>query len=394
MQIAFTSRRPFHDGPLKSPLPENDQVNMAYMMGADYFSFFTLKKMSLSQLQAKLQPYDLVFIPLDVRDMETVKLIVAGCNGRYVIYSEGGIADYQMLSPADQFTYLQMIREARAVFLYWEKYISFFQTITDNPVFYLPYPFFASFVEPFHIPFDERPKRLSLPSGLTGSSRNGLCSVMAARQLLSEDLYSEVDCWLASDNFRQDAESVYEILTDTPLQAEWPKTGMNLRKWLLKLPIDHRSLMKVRSKLNANIIPDAVSESKTPTIQQGAITMLRRHNWPAYLKRLGHNRLVVDLNNRPTVGRNALDCAALSIPCISTTYSDLQVKLFPQITLEDSWNIPQVVAYGRQLQDDGFYNEVTQEAAHRLKEFLPERFKVRFDQIRAEHPEIWMSRGE
>lgn len=394
MQIAFTSRRPFHDGPLEKPLPENDQVNMAHMIGAEYFSFFTLKKLSPAQLQAKLQPYNLIFIPLDVRDLETVKLIVAASNGRYAIYSEGGIADYQMLSPADQFTYLQIIRAARAIFLYWEKYVPFFQNITTNPVFYLPYPFFASFAEPFRVPFNERPRRLSLPSGLTGGSRNGLCSILAARQLLAENLYSEIDCWLASDNFRQDAESVHKILTDTPLHVEWPITAVNLRKWLLKLPIDYRPLMKLRGKLNANIIPDAVSESQTPTIQQGAVTMLRRHNWSAYLKRLGYNRLVVDLNNRPTVGRNALDCAALSIPCISTTYSDLQVKLFPQITLEDSWNIPQVVAYGRQLQDDGFYNEVTQEAARCLKEFLPDRFKARFDQILAEHPEIWALRGE
>ncbi|NJN55939.1 MAG: hypothetical protein HC804_15045, partial [Anaerolineae bacterium] len=149
MRFAFTSRRPFHDGPLEQPLPENDQINMAYMMGADYFSFLTLKKLSPAQLAEKLQPYDIVFIPLDVRDIETVKQIVAGSNGRYIIYSEGGIADYQLLTPGDQLVYLKVIRHARAVFLYWEKYIPFFQSITTSPVFYLPYPFFSDLVEPF-----------------------------------------------------------------------------------------------------------------------------------------------------------------------------------------------------------------------------------------------------
>lgn len=394
MRIAFTSRRPFDDGPLNQPLPENDQVNMAYMIGADYYSFLTLKRLSSSQLADKLQPYNIIFVPLDLRDLETVKLIVAASNGRYVIYSEGGIADYQLLSPADQFTYLQICRNARAIFLYWEKYIPFFNSVTTKPVFYLPYPFFVSIAEPFRVPFEKRPNRFSLPSGLAGGSRNGLCSILAARQLLAEKLYSEVDCWIAPANFKQDAESVYQILTDTPLQAEWPNTRLNLRKWLLKLPIDYRPLLRFRRRLNADVIPEAFSEMKTPTIQQGNITLLRRHNWLAYLKRLGQNRLVLDLNNRPTVGRNALDCAALSIPCISTSYSDLQIKLFPQITLQDSWDMPKVLEIGRQLQDDGFYHEVTQEAAYHLEEFLPDRFKENFTSILAEYPEIWTLVGE
>lgn len=393
MRLAFTSRRPFDDGPLSQPLPENDQVNMAYVMGADYFSFLTLTKLSKAQLTEKLRPYDIVFVPLDLEDLEGVKQVVAGCNGRYVIYSEGGIADYQLLSPTAQYIYLQLIRHAKALFLYWEKYVPFFESVTTKPVFYLPYPFFASLTEPFYVPLEKRPNRLSLPSGLVGGSRNGLSSVIAARQLLAKNLYQEIDCWLSPVSFREDAETVYQILTDTPLTIEWPTTQMQVRKWLLKLPVDYRPLLKLRRHINAGIIPDAVSDSKTIKIQQGSVALLRRHNWFAYLKRLGHNRLVLDLNNRATVGRNALDCAALSIPCISTAYSDIQGKLFPQTTLDDSWNIPAVVEIARRLQDPGFYHEVTEEAAHHLNEYLPERFKERFDKILVEHPEIWGSDG-
>ncbi|MCA9900775.1 MAG: hypothetical protein H6654_00740 [Ardenticatenaceae bacterium] len=389
MRLAFTSRRPFHDGLLEQPLPENDQVNMAYMFGAEYFSFFTLKKLSSVQLVQKLEPYDIIFIPLDVRDIETVKLIVGASNGRYIIYSEGGIADYQLLSPADQWHYLQILRQARAVFLYWEKYLPFFQTITSSPVFYLPYPFFVDKVKPFQQPLADRPNRFSLPAGLAGGSRNGLCSLLAARRLLDENLFTEVDCWLAPANFRQDAEATYQILTDRPLQVAWPTARLGLRKWFLKLPIDYRPLLKLRRVFKSDSHPEAVASADTATVQQGPITLLRRHNWSAYLQRLGHNRLVLDLNNRPTVGRNALDCAALGIPCLSTDYSDLQVKLFPQVTLPDGWDIPEVVRYGSLLQDHGFYAEVTQEAARNLQEFLPERFMERFNKILTEYPEIW-----
>lgn len=393
MRLAFTSRRPFHDGPLSQPLPENDQINMAYVMGADYFSFLTLTKLTKAQLLEKLRPYDTVFVPLDLEDLEGVKQVVAGCNGRYVIYSEGGIADYQLLTPADQLIYLQLIRHAKALFLYWEKYVPFFESLTTKPVFYLPYPFFVNLTDPFFVPLAKRPNRLSLPSGLVGGSRNGLSSIIAARRLLAENLYTEIDCWLSPSGFREDAETVYQILTDTPLTTEWPTTQMRLRKWLLKLPIDYRPLLKLRRHINDRIIPDAVSDSKTVKIQQGNVTLLRRHNWIAYLKRLGHNRLVLDLNNRATVGRNALDCAALSIPCISTAYSDLQGKLFPQTTLDDSWNIPAVVEIGRRLQDPAFYHEVTHEASYQLREYLPDKFKERFDKILYEHPEIWKSNG-
>lgn len=393
MRIAFTSRRPFHDGPLEQPLPENDQVNMAYMIGANYFSFLTLKKLSDSQLVEKLRPYDIIFIPLDVRDLEGVKQIVAASNGRYAIYSEGGIADYQMLSPIDQLNYLQIIRQARAVFLYWEIYVPFFKKITTKPVFYLPYPFFLEMAEPFRVPFEERANRLSLPSGLVGGTRNGLSTLLAARQLLEENLYDQVDCWLSSANFRQDAEVVYQILTGTPLQTDWPKERANLRQWLLQRQIDYRPLLKLRNKLKTSMIPDTFSLSKTPTIDQENITLLRRHNWLAYLKRLGKNLLVVDLNNRPTVGRNALDCAALMIPCLSTNYSDIQSKLFPQTTVADSWQIDEVVEIGRRLKDQGFYREVTQEATLRLQEFLPDSFRKRFDKIVSDHPEIWIPTG-
>ncbi|HFQ94854.1 MAG TPA: hypothetical protein ENK32_12640 [Anaerolineae bacterium] len=384
MRIAFTSRRPFNDGPLNQPIPENDQANMAYLLGADYFSFFSLKKLSTTQLAAKLQPYDLVFIPLDLRDFETVQHIAGGSNGRYILYSEGGIADYQLLNATGQAAYLQIIRHAKAIFLYWEKYVPFFQSITDKPVAYLPYPFFEEMARHYRLPLEKRANRISLPSGIASSTRNGLSSLLTARHMLRQHLISEIDCWLAPVTFSEEAAAVRHILLDEPFQV-LPPVRFNWRKWLQNSRFDYRPLLNMRRKLKSG----TSSESNIPTVQQGPLALLRRQNWPTYLQRLSHSLLVLDLNNRPTVGRNALDCAALGIPCISTDYSDMQPKLFPQTTLTDSWNIPTAVDLARRLlEDTSFYREVTQEAAVQLKAFLPEAFKARFAKITTDFPEI------
>lgn len=384
MHIAFTSRRPFNDGALNQPIPENDQVNMAYLLGADYFSFFSLKKLSTTQLVDKLQFYDLIFIPLDLRDFETVQHIAKASNGRYILYSEGGIADYQMLNAANQVAYLQLIRHARAIFLYWEKYVPFFQSITDKPVAYLPYPFFEEIARRYHIPPQKRTKRLSLPSGIASSTRNGLSSLLTARDILRQNLISEIDCWLTPSAFSEEAAAVQHILLEEPFQPQ-PPSRFNWRKWLQNSRFDYRPLLNLQRKFKFS----RLSEGDIPTVQQGPLTLLRRQNWPSYLQRLSHSLLVLDLNNRPTIGRNALDCAALGIPCISTDYSDMQPKLFPQITLTNSWDVPTAVNLARRLlEDTSFYREVTQEATVQLKAYLPEAFQARFAKITTEFPEI------
>ena len=385
MKIVYTSRRPFFDGPVKTPFPENDPANIAYVLSGDYFSFFTTNKLQASQLEAKLAPYDVIFVPLDLRDLQSVEHIVNASNGRYILYSEGGVADYQMLSPTKQITYLQLIRNAKAIMLYYEKFIPFYQQITDKPVLYFPYPFFKDIALSYRVPLAERANRVSLPSGLTGATRNGLGSILAARELVNQNLVNEIDCWLAPPTFNEDANAVKHILLDKSFNAHVSSSGRNLRQILVNTRIDYRPLLKLRDKIK----PPTIT-AEIPTIQQEHVTFLRRQNWLTYLKRVSHSRLVLDLNNRPTVGRNSLDCAILEVPCLSTSYSDMQEKLFPQITVDTSWDTPEVMRLSRLLlEDSGFYSEVTKEASHNLQQFLPDAFKARFEKLLVEFPEIW-----
>lgn len=93
---------------------------------------------------------------------------------------------------------------------------------------------------------------------------------------------------------------------------------------------------------------------------------------------------MVDLNNRETVGRNALDCAALGVPCVSTPWSDLQPKLFAETTVRHPWAVDEAVEICRRLlTDEGFRQRVCAQAAARLEEYGPEAFRQRFAQVRA-----------
>ena len=384
MKIVYISRRPFFDGPVKTPFQENDPANIAFVLSGDYFSFFTTNKLKQSELAAKLSLYDLIFVPLDLRDLNSVEHIVKASNGRYILYSEGGIADYQMLTPSKQITYLNLIRNAKAIMLYYEKYAPFYQYITDKPVLYLPYPFFSEFVSPYQTPLAERANRVSIPSGLTGATRNGLGSILAGRELVKQNLVEEIDCWLAPPTFNEDAKAISHILLNTPFQEKASTSQHSLRQLLINTKLDYRPLLKIRD----NIKPSTPTSS-IPSIQQEYVTLLRRQNWVTYIKRMSQSRLVLDLNNRPTVGRNSLDCAILEVPCLSSSYSDMQEKLFPQITIDNCWDTPEVIRLSRMLlEDSGFYNEVTKEAKNNLQQFLPEAFKKRFDKILAEFPEI------
>jgi hypothetical protein len=99
--------------------------------------------------------------------------------------------------------------------------------------------------------------------------------------------------------------------------------------------------------------------------------------------------LVIDMNTRETVGRNALDCAAVGVPCVSTKRSDMQARLFPDITLDDSWDVEQAVRLcQRLLQDEAFYLATVKRAWAGLCQFGPAAFQERFETIVRKCPQL------
>jgi hypothetical protein len=99
--------------------------------------------------------------------------------------------------------------------------------------------------------------------------------------------------------------------------------------------------------------------------------------------------LVIDMNTRETVGRNALDCAAVGVPCVSTNRSDMQERLFPDITLDDSWNVEQALALCKHLlRDMPFYQATIERAPAALSQFGPTACAKRFANILKEYPQL------
>lgn len=382
LRIAYTSRRPFADGRVTAPFPENDPASIAYLLGGDYFSFFTLKKLSPAQLTEKLAPYDLVFVALDHRVLDTVAHIAAACGERLVTYSEGNIADYQMHSPTGQATFLQIINQARINFMYWEKYVPFYHSVSHRPAAYLPYPYFYEDAIPYTVPISQRQRHITLPSGLTGNTRNGLGSLAVARQLLSQGSIEQVNCWLAAPTFAEDAQAIQYFLANGPLPQS--RTRFSWRRWLQKSGLDYRFLLKLKHRRSQ-------SQEAPPTalVQLDRLALYRRRTWLHYLPEMARTMLVIDMNNRETVGRNAQDCAAVGVPCVSTNRSDMQKRLYPDVTIEESWDVDQAVALCQQLlQDEPFYQSTIEQAGKKLVEFGPEAFCQRFERILAMYPEL------
>ena len=382
MKTCFTSYRPFANGPVKQPFLESDPANIAYALGGDYFSFYTLRSLSRRQLADRLRAYDLVFVALDAEAIELVYRIIEVCTGRAVTYSEGHIADYQRLLPAGQVAFLKAMNAAAINFLYWEKYIPFYQTLTTTPVVYLPYPYLLDEVNRHRLPPETRPVLAVLPSGLAGSTRNGLATLAVAKRLLENRSVEEVACWLEPDTFRQDAQAVNYFLFSAPFTVRPRTTWFNWRKWLRATRIDYRGLLRLKSQL----LSAHSGRQPAETVRIQCVTLYRRQNWWNYLAQLAPARLFIDLNNRESVGRNALDCAALGIACISTNRSDMQARLFPDTTLDDSWDIAGALTLcDRLLSDTEFYQRVVAYAGEAVKQFAPAFFRRRFDAIMERH---------
>lgn len=380
MRVCFTSYRPFADGPVHQPFLESDPANIAYALGGSYLSFYTLRKLSDRELHESLQPYELIFVALDVEALALVRRIVAVGQGRVATYSEGHLADYQRLSPSDQVSFLQIINLAQVNFLYWEKYLPFYRALTNASVEYLPYPYLLDEARAYAVPLEQKPLRVAFPTGLAGFTRNGLTNVAVAKKLLEAKLVEELAGWLEPATFEQDAQAIHYFLFSEPSPHPIQKKNFNWREWLLATRIDYRALLKVKARLQPAVPPLPAAA----TLKTKNLSLYRRESWPTYLRQLATARLLIDLNNRETVGRNALDCAALGIPCVSTDRSDLQGKIFPETTLSDPWDVDKAFKVcERLLSDPVFYQQVIAEARLRVTQFDLASFQQRFSALAA-----------
>jgi hypothetical protein len=382
MRICYTSYRIFADGPVTQPFAESDPANIAYVLNGTYLSFHTLKHLSNDQLHKRLRPYQLVIVALDVEAIELVERIVTVCDGRAATYSEGHIGDYQQLSPAGQVSFLHAINNAKINFLYWEKYVPFYRALTNRPVEYLPYPYLLEVARQHFVPNDQRQSLAALPSGLSGLTRNGLATLTVAKQLLETNQIQQGTCWSDPERLKEDRLAIQHLFLGTPFEK--PRKAFNWRRWLLTAHIDYRLALKVKRQLRpTRPIPTTQAGS---AISASGIVLHPRGSWLTYLAQLAPAKLMIDLNNRETVGRNALDCAALGIPCVSTNRSDMHARLFPQITLTDSWDIDGAVKICRRLlTDSDFYQQTINHAATAVQNFDLEPFSRRFAQLAGQY---------
>jgi hypothetical protein len=389
MRVAFVSRRPFADGPVRQPFLESDPANIAYVLGGTYFSHLTLRRLSHGDLRDKLQPFDLVFVPLDVRAFDTVQRILDACRDRAACYSEGGIADYQMLSPGDQVTYVQIINSVTINFLYWARYVPFYRSLTNVPTEYLPYPYLLEEARKHALSGSGQLREVTLPSGLTGATRNGLGSLAVSKELLRRGLIDRVNCWLTPETFAEDAEAIAALLSGKPSSRRVRTGRPNWRRCLARSGVDYRRLLQLKTRLGHS----RVDQVAPPLVHSERLTFHRRQRWTSYLKVMAQSLLVVDMNNRETVGRNALDCAALGVVCVSTDRSDMQRRLFPETTLSDSWDVQGAVELcERLLSEPDFLRSVVDYAARAVEEFDCAAFARRFDSLVARYPDI-LGRG-
>jgi hypothetical protein len=214
-----------------------------------------------------------------------------------------------------------------------------------------------------------------------GHTRNGLGSLAVARQLLRQGCVEQINCWLAAVTFAEDAQAIQHFLSGTPMPRS--RSRFNWRQWLQQSGMDYRFLLKVKQSRHKQ------QEAPPPLVQVNGLALYRRRTWLHYLPEMAKTRLVVDMNTRETVGRNALDCAAVGVPCVSTNRSDMQGRLFPDITISDSWDVEQAISLcHRLLQDEHFYQSTIERATAELSHFGPAGFKRRFAAILTEHPEL------
>jgi hypothetical protein len=178
-----------------------------------------------------------------------------------------------------------------------------------------------------------------------------------------------------ADTMAADIAAVQNLLYGTAMSAPRPSLW---RRLLASLPIDYRPMLRWRDRLR----PSGAMPRSSLLEPNPGLRVLRRTGWLTYLQAIAPARLMLDLNNRETVGRNALDCAALGIPCVGTNRSDLQAKLFPLTTVQDPWDVKGALALSeRLLSEPGFWKQVVNLAAERIVAYDVEPFRQRFAQI-------------
>jgi hypothetical protein len=382
MTCCLVSNRPFADGPLTEPILENDPVNMAWVLGGEYLSFLTVRRLSDSALRDRLSRFDPVIVALDRDDIGAAWRVAEASSGKLFTYSEGHIWGYQGLAPEEQSIWAQMLERADRNLIYWERFLPFFGALSKGKVSYLPYPYLVDQARAYRVQPARRSGGGIVPTGLAGETRNGLVNVLVARQLREAGSLVPWSFCLDAGTFDEDAAAVTHLLGLRSVPRAKPRLSWTeaLKGWMVRSGVDYRKLAglygKARRVLGDDSTGDRLSWMPTPDL-----TFVRRTGWGRYLQHLAQAQLMVDLNNRETVGRNALDCAALGVPCVSTPLSDLQPRLFPETTVSHAWAIDEAVdVVGRLLDDRAFYDRVCDHAASGLAAFGPDAFRRRYQE--------------
>jgi len=381
MTCCLVTYRPFPDGPVREPVSESDPVNIAWALSGHYLSFLTARRLSDAALRRKLAPFDPIIVALDREDVETSWRVAEAASSRVFTYSEGHVWAYQGLPPAVQQRWGQVLRRSHLNLIYWERYLPFYQSLSPVPVAYLPYPYLLEQATRHAVPVEKRPLAGIVPTGLAGESRNGLADLLVVQHLREEGLLRDWIFCLDPDSFDEDAMTIAALLGLGAGEVPRLQPSPRWKTWLARSGADYRPLLRLRERARRLA---GQSQAPPPTLWQARpdLGFLRRTGWDRYLGHLAKVRLMVDLNNRETVGRNALDCAALRVPCISTPWSDLQPRLFPETTVSHPWAVDEAVALCRRLLEDrDFYDRVCDQAQGGLEAYGPDAFRRRFAEV-------------
>ncbi len=367
------SFRRFPDGPVREPVLENDPVNMAYALQASYYSYFTLRNQNESELRALLGQFDLVIAAIDREDYSICLRVIKASPVTMIGYSEGHIWDYQLESPLRQRDFVEALNHVALNLIYWDKYLGFYRMLSTKPVEYMPYPYLVEYVQNLATPRIAPQKIIAVPTGLYGSTRNGLVAVSVVKRLLEQRQDIRVVFFADMTNYEQDSAAIRDLIAGQfPSHPErfWKA---QLRQRLLSRKTDYRWLLRFRNRF----IPARPAEIAFASRERCQV--VRTRGWKSYIQLVKDGYLMIDPNNRETVGRNALDCAALGIPCVAAGHTDLQAKLFPETTVDHAWDVDAMVATAHRLLDDrALYEHVVEYAQNTVTQYGVDAFRERF----------------
>ncbi len=354
----------FYKKRLDKMYPDSDQLIIPYMYGADIYSYKRIKKTSLGKLRKDISKYDFIILTMDISYLEEMIKIIKARPKFIFGYSDNCLDTYQLYNPSQQALFFKVLGSVNAHLVYWENGIDFFSSLSKKPVYYLPFPYSKEYTK--EIKQGEKENSIVISDGFSSQTRNGITGLIVARQLIEDEIYDKAIVYIHRNDWFVNI-NLMEYWFNNKLNSlsfnELAKTNRLMKK------DKFYKIFKMHMKSKVHVISDK-------------LTLYIRGNYNKYLKTLAKSSLLIELNNRYSIGRNAWDCALLKIPYISTACTDMSGKFYPYTCVKTPWDIKTAYNLGKKLKrDKKFHTKVTDYALKNLEIFLPDSFQKKFESI-------------